>query len=240
MRKREICTCNGTLLPTGVARVQCALGLDSLLLWVVLIGRQGYTGHNSLLRKGNRNSSRNGAPQGFSHMARADGTSLVSQYCHSNAAMREALVRRSEQGGLPNHLAIVMDGNRRWARQHYLPSLSRSHPSPPFLLTLPSPAASVVVARRVAERYGKRGAHKVSRCTRQRCGCLAQEASGSKEATHKAASAVVQTSNPHINTIGNVQRSMIRSQGVLLWLGWVCGVLLLPPPLVPCSRDVTF
>lgn len=43
----------------------------------------------------------------------------MSQNSNSNrseARIRELMIRRRMQGGLPNHLAIVMDGNRRYAK----------------------------------------------------------------------------------------------------------------------------
>ena len=44
------------------------------------------------------------------------GMSLNGNNATSATAVREEMVRRRMQGGLPKHLGIVMDGNRRYAK----------------------------------------------------------------------------------------------------------------------------
>ena len=48
----------------------------------------------------------------------------------SEASIRELMIRRRMQGGLPHHLAIVMDGNRRYAKSLGYPTALSPSPSP--------------------------------------------------------------------------------------------------------------
>jgi hypothetical protein len=64
----------------------------------------------------------------------------------SDEATRADLERRRLQGGLPQHLAIVMDGNRRYAKSLGFPTASVPAPPRP---AHPHPAAQLAFIRAV-------------------------------------------------------------------------------------------
>lgn len=45
----------------------------------------------------------------------------------SREKLQEELLDRIDKGNVPNHIAIIMDGNRRWARARGLPELKGHH-----------------------------------------------------------------------------------------------------------------